>query len=124
MKKNNSTKIAKHNENLLLLTFILSLTLLFVACTDETDPQITDPVGEMTFTLEELAEYDGKDGNRAYIAVDGIVYDVTDIEAWAGGTHADGQFTAGKDYSDEIREISPHGTGVLSRAVVVGSLVD
>ncbi|NLG57268.1 MAG: cytochrome B5, partial [Clostridiales bacterium] len=28
-------------------------------------------------TLEELKAFDGKEGRRAYIAVDGIIYDVT-----------------------------------------------
>lgn len=73
--------------------------------------------------MEELAEFDGQDGRRAYIAVDGVVYDVTDVPEWSGGMHADGRFMAGKDYSDEIRDVSPHGVSVLSRAERVGILV-
>ena len=33
--------------------------------------------------MQQLAEYDGQNGNKAYIAVDGVVYDVTE-----GGTEA------------------------------------
>jgi cytochrome b involved in lipid metabolism len=33
---------------------------------------------EKIFTTEELAKYDGKNNQPAYIAVDGIVYDVSD----------------------------------------------
>ena len=39
------------------------------------------------FTIAELAKYDGKSGNPAYVAVDGIVYDVSVSPAWGGGTH-------------------------------------
>ncbi len=42
---------------------------------------------ERKFTLEELRNYDGKDGRPAYIAYKGKVYDVTDDFLWAGGDH-------------------------------------
>ena len=42
---------------------------------------------EKIFTLDELKNYDGKEGRKAYIAVDGVVYDVTNVAAWQGGTH-------------------------------------
>ncbi|WP_315116068.1 cytochrome b5 domain-containing protein [uncultured Clostridium sp.] len=52
------------------------------------------------FTLQELEKYDGKGGNKAYVSVDGIVYDVTYNAAWAGGTHFG--LRAGRDLSKEI----------------------
>ena len=39
------------------------------------------------FTLEELSKYNGIGGNPAYVSVNGIVYDVSSIQAWAGGVH-------------------------------------
>lgn len=77
---------------------------------------------EMTLelTLEELEEYDGKDGQKAYVAVEGIIYDVTDIPEWQNGMH-NGQ-VAGKDVTDAIKNQSPHGLSVLSKAEVVGKL--
>ena len=41
------------------------------------------------FTLEELATYDGSMGRPAYVAVNGIVYDVSLEKTWGGATHLD-----------------------------------
>lgn len=75
---------------------------------------------EKSFTLDELATYDGQNGNPAYIAVDGVVYDVSAIRAWKDGIHQ-GKYKAGLDYTDLIKK-SPHGTKVLDKAVRVGVL--
>lgn len=73
-----------------------------------------------TFTLEELAEFDGKNGKPAYVAVDGIVYDLSDVPAWTNGLH--NGVMAGGDRSQEIAEMSPHGKRVLDNLPVVGKL--
>lgn len=78
----------------------------------------TTVAAEKTFTVDELAKYDGQNGNPAYIAVDGVVYDVSAISAWRNGIHQ-GQYKAGMDYTDLIKK-SPHGTKVLDQAVKVG----
>lgn len=39
---------------------------------------------EKTFTLEELVKFDGQNGHKAYVAVNGTVYDV---DAWQEGQH-------------------------------------
>lgn len=57
------------------------------------------------FTLSELAEYDGTMGKPAYVAVNGIVYDVSDIPKWSGGIHYD--LTAGNDLT--LQFVSCHG---------------
>ncbi len=72
------------------------------------------------FTVDELAQYNGKDGNRAYVAVEGVVYDVTDVPQWAGGEH--NGYSAGQDLTDAIENVSPHGVGVLDGVPVVGTL--
>ncbi|MDD4080815.1 MAG: cytochrome b5 domain-containing protein [Eubacteriales bacterium] len=78
-------------------------------------------IGPLLLTLEELAKFNGQDGKPAYVAVDGIIYNESDNPAWAGGMH-NGQ-AAGKDYSREIKEQSPHGAAVLARIPAVGRLV-
>ena len=126
MKKSNTKTSHTRKKYLLLLALSLGFSLLLVACTngtDPTDPGTTENGAEERFTLEELAEFDGQDGGRAYIAIDGVVYDVTDVPEWSGGMHAGDRFIAGKDYSNEIRDVSPHGVSVLSRAERVGILV-
>lgn len=79
-------------------------------------------IPETKIQVKDLAQYTGKDGNKAYVAVDGIVYDVTDSAAWAVGEHA-GAYEAGLDYTWVIRETSPHGISVLEGLPVVGRLV-
>lgn len=58
------------------------------------------------FTLEELAQYDGKDGRPAYVAYKGGVYDVTESAMWGGGDH-EAQHVAGHDLTAE-HEDAPH----------------
>lgn len=53
------------------------------------------------FTLNELAQYDGTMGKPAYVAVNGIVYDVTNISKWRGGKHYG--LTSGKNLTSEFQ---------------------
>lgn len=76
---------------------------------------------ETVFTLEELATYNGKDGQPAYVAVDGVVYDVTASPEWTNGEHKMG-VTAGQDLTDIIKEKSPHGVAILEKFPIVGKL--
>ncbi len=78
------------------------------------------PEGKV-FTLDELAKFDGKNGSPAYVAVDGVVYDVTNVPEWKGGDHW-GRFSAGKDLTTEIKTVSPHGVSKLKGLPVVGTL--
>jgi len=76
-----------------------------------------------TFTIEELSQYNGKNGQPGYVAVDGVVYDVTDVEAWKDGEHKQG-LTAGNELTEEITNQSPHGLKVLEGVLIVGTLVE
>lgn len=74
------------------------------------------------FTLDELAQYTGKDGQPAYVAVNGVVYNVTNNPLWAGGNHFFG-LTAGRDLTNEFQMCHP-GAIVLSVLPVVGTLAE
>ncbi len=78
------------------------------------------PEEPRVFTLAELSQYTGKDGSPAYVAVNGVVYDVTNNPLWAGGNHFFG-LTAGRDLSYEFQMCHP-GALVLSVLPVVGTL--
>lgn len=128
-------------KKLLLIIGLLAVSLTLAACTPKppaatVTPAVTEaPVTEapateapaateaagLELTAEELAKYNGKDGQPAYIAVDGIVYDVSNHPAWKDGGH--NGFEAGKDLTEEIKTKSPHGVSKLTEAVEVGKLV-
>lgn len=78
------------------------------------------PQAQHNFTMEELIKYNGKNGNPAYVAVNGIVYDVTNNAAWAAATHFG--LTAGKDLSGEFSSCHA-GQQILNKLRVVGRLV-
>lgn len=107
----------------LILTIILVSSLVLVSCASSSDnvdnPAVED---ELVLTLEELAEYNGKNGNPAYVAVDGIIYDVTDSSMWGEGEH--NGFEAGKDLTEGIKDVSPHGVSILSRMPIVGKIAE
>ena len=71
-----------------------------------------------TFNQTELAKYNGQDGQPAYVAVDGVVYDVTGVAAWAGGKHHGN--LAGQELTAVIETKSPHGRKVLTGLTVGG----
>lgn len=73
------------------------------------------------FTIEELANFDGKNGRAAYVAVNGTVYDVTNNRAWAAATHFG--LLAGKEYSQEFASCHAGQQSILDTLPQVGRLV-
>jgi predicted heme/steroid binding protein len=69
-----------------------------------------------TFTLTELAQYNGQSGRPAYVAVDGVVYDVTSV--FFSGTHF--SHLAGRDLSAEFN--GQHNKSSITKYPVVGQL--
>lgn len=62
------------------------------------------------FTAQELATFDGREGRAAYVAYEGIVYDVSDSAMWSGGDH-EGAHSAGADLTAE-HDDAPHDVHV------------
>jgi len=103
-----------------ILVLVLVAAVALVGCASGNGSEAPAEEGDRVFTLEELAEYDGLEGREAYVAVDGVVYDVTGSDMWDEGGH--NGFQAGQDLTEGIKEASPHGVSVLSRMPVVGTL--
>ena len=87
-------------------------------------PPLREYKAKINLTLEQLAEFDGKNGRSAYVAVDGILYDLTESRLWRGGEHdpSHGEAQAGHDLTEVIKK-SPHGKKNLERFPVVGQLI-
>ncbi|MDO8963203.1 MAG: cytochrome b5 domain-containing protein [Coriobacteriia bacterium] len=72
------------------------------------------------FTLDDLKQFNGRDGNPAYVAYDGTVYDVSDSSMWDDGDHM-GSHEAGEDLTT-AHDDAPHDVHVVDFPVV-GTLV-
>jgi len=73
-----------------------------------------------TFTLEELARFDGKDGRPVYVAYNGKVVDVSGSKIWKGGRHMN-RHDAGHDLTADLAQ-APHPEDRLERYPQVGVL--
>ena len=72
------------------------------------------------FTIQELAQYDGTMGKAAYLAVEGVVYDVSWDSCWGGGSHFG--LMAGKDLTSEFKKGHVNDGEVLKGLPIVGVL--
>jgi len=85
-----------------------------------------DVLGEpknRSYTLQELAEYNGKNGNECIVAVDDKVYLIEGIELWKNGRHtpSGGRARCGLDLTEVIDD-APHGRSKLQLLEEVGTL--
>ncbi|WP_295731948.1 cytochrome b5 domain-containing protein [uncultured Limosilactobacillus sp.] len=77
-------------------------------------------MSEKIFTKGELATFNGKNGQPAYVAINGTVYDVSGKAAWQNGKHHGN--VAGQDLTETLFNKSPHKDQVLKGLPVVGKL--
>jgi predicted heme/steroid binding protein len=75
------------------------------------------------FTERELQDYNGERGQPAYVAYDGVVYDVSECPKWRTGLHEQLHF-AGVDLTRSLPK-APHTVEVFGRPCVkrVGRLI-
>ena len=133
----------KRVESLMVVAMVLVVALCLAACgqsgtttsepstassgvttTQSTSPTSTSTGEGRVFTIEELAQFDGKEGRFAYVAVDGVVYDVTGSRIWPEGVHGRCSFgaSAGRDLSDVIGQAPANMRALLEQMPVVGRL--
>jgi predicted heme/steroid binding protein/uncharacterized membrane protein len=72
------------------------------------------------FDANELAVFNGENGNPTYIAYDGKVYDVSQSKLWRKGQHMN-RHRSGVDLTTDM-SAAPHATDVLDRFPQVGTL--
>lgn len=71
-------------------------------------------------TKEELARFDGQQGQKTYVAVNGKVFDVTESPYWQGGNHQNAH-QAGTDLTADLLK-APHVRSVIERFPIVAAL--
>ncbi|WP_106292114.1 cytochrome b5 domain-containing protein [Arcticibacter pallidicorallinus] len=71
------------------------------------------------YTIAQLALRNGQDKPQIWVAVDGVIYDVTESRLWRDGKHY--EHWAGQDLSDELED-APHSKSVFARFEKVGKI--
>ena len=70
------------------------------------------------FDSDELAKYNGENGNPVYVAYDGKVYDISESKLWRNGVHMK-RHHAGAELTTDL-QAAPHEKDVLERFPQVG----
>lgn len=71
------------------------------------------------YTIAQLALRNGQDKPQIWVAVDGVIYDVSQSRLWRDGKHY--EHWAGQDLSDELKD-APHSKSVFARFEKVGKI--
>ncbi|WLR52709.1 cytochrome b5 domain-containing protein [Bacillus tianshenii] len=87
-----------------------------------TGQYINQSTPSRTFTEEELTNFTGTNGKPAYVAVNGIVYDVTNNAAWAAATHFG--LRAGQDLTAAFASCHAGQQWILQQLTPVGRLTN
>jgi len=87
-----------------------------------TDGVVSEPTNR-SYTLQELAKFDGKNGNKCLVAVDDEVYLIEGFDLWKNGQHtpSGGRARCGLDLTEVIDD-APHGRSKLQLLERVGTL--
>lgn len=112
---NKITKILLPLFYFLMIGFFLWLNFFFTI-EEKIQPQLTNSSSAVTFTLDSLTQYNGKNGQPAYIAVDSVVYDVS-AEFKNGSHHG---YSADTDLSEAFHR--QHTESYLQAIPIVDTL--
>ncbi len=114
---------------LLSIKIVLYLIMLFSAVTVTVyiGPRLRKqaatpaPLLSGSSTIDDLRQFDGKEGRPAYIVYQGIIYDVTKSRLWKNGVHVM-KHAAGNDLTDFLQN-APHGDDKILSLPQVGKLL-
>ncbi len=73
------------------------------------------------FSRAQLALRNGQDKAEVWVALRGVIYDVSKSRLWSKGKHY--EHWAGQDLTDELPD-APHNEKVFDKFKVVGRLAD
>ena len=92
------------------------------AAKDKKSNEITHNIStdEIVLTEQELSEFNGRDGKRPYVAIDGIVYDLSKISKWKNGKHHG--MLAGQILTEEYYRCHSKKLNLIKKSKVVGRL--
>ncbi|HAR63456.1 MAG: hypothetical protein DKM50_12235 [Candidatus Margulisiibacteriota bacterium] len=99
-------------KNTLLLLGIFIIITSGVLCTEKAAPT------NLILTLEELAQYDGQNSNPAYVAVDNIIYDISNSSLRTTKT-----FKSGKNVTKYVKEKNSKNYDALKSCPIVGKII-
>ena len=86
---------------------------------ENNDEMISDDVRSVrNYTLEEVAKYNGENGNPAYVVINGTVYDVTGNAYWKNGQHFG--IRAGSEVTESFYSSHMKDKDILNKLRVVG----
>jgi predicted heme/steroid binding protein/uncharacterized membrane protein len=108
----------------LFLIMFASAVIVTVYIGPRMRQKLKSPVAAMIsrdLTPEQLAHFDGREGRPAYVAHQGMVYDMTNSRLWKNGAHVM-KHHAGNDLSDALKN-APHGEDKVLAMPQVGMLV-
>jgi predicted heme/steroid binding protein len=72
-----------------------------------------------SYTKSQLALRNGQDKPEIWVALEGVIYDVTKSRLWREGKHY--EHWAGQDLTDELKD-APHNEKVFDKFKVIGRL--
>jgi predicted heme/steroid binding protein len=92
----------------------ISTSVIATPANTEASQEEVNSTQEATFTKEELSKYNGQNGTAAYVAVDGIVYDMSSV--FKNGSHF--SHIAGTELTNAF--YSYHAKSAITKYPVVG----
>jgi predicted heme/steroid binding protein len=100
--------------SILPIIFILGIGVFYFQSTQPKPATASSSSSLAQIDASNLSQYNGLNGNKCLVKVDGKIYDATNNREWKNGEHAKSQGLAkcGMELSQVIKQ-SPHGKRVL-----------
>jgi predicted heme/steroid binding protein len=98
----------------ILVLIIISLGYLYFQSTQPKPSNLSSSIKSSEINTSNLSQYNGLNGSKCLVKVDGKIYDATGNREWKNGVHSKSRGLAkcGMELSEVIQQ-SPHGKRVL-----------